>query len=160
MFNVPQIEHQTPDLQLSCWAHRVTEFDTTWLVLSSLHPLTGADPGGSWGSGSFWGTPKLHKRGGKTSRVCTRKRRILVLNSYLDPPFPNSCIHPCLIVTFYDQQRLPRAYYHRPPQASYKEKQLVAFNVSSVYLTIPNCKKKEVMVSPRHCFLSTLSSSA
>ena len=27
-------------------------------------------------------------------RVCARKRRILVLNGYPDPPFPKSCIRP------------------------------------------------------------------
>ena len=33
-------------------------------------------------------TPKLHKEGRKTSHVYARKRRILVLNSYPDPPPP------------------------------------------------------------------------
>ena len=36
----------------------------------------------------FWGTPKLHKEGKRTSRACTRKLCVLVLNSYLDPPPP------------------------------------------------------------------------
>ena len=40
----------------------------------------------------FGGPPNFIKRG-KTSRVCRRKRHILVLNSY--PPFPKSCIRPC-----------------------------------------------------------------
>ena len=41
----------------------------------------------------FWGTPKLHKEG----KDVGRKRRVLVLNSYPDPPppFPKSCIRPC-----------------------------------------------------------------
>ena len=42
------------------------------------------------GAGPFWGTPKLHNEGKKTSHACMRKRRVLVLNSYPDPPPPLS----------------------------------------------------------------------
>ena len=47
----------------------------------------GSRGGGSWGSGPppFGGPPNFIKRE-KTSRACARKRRILVLNSYPDPP--------------------------------------------------------------------------
>ena len=67
-------------------------------------PTPGADPGGGgyWVSGPspppspFWGTPKLHSEGKKTSRVYTGIRRVLVVNSYPDPPpFWKSCIRPC-----------------------------------------------------------------
>ena len=50
--------------------------------------LGGQDP-----ASPFWGGPKLHKEG-KTSQIL----RILVLNSYPDPPsFPKSCILPELV---------------------------------------------------------------
>ena len=71
------------------------------------HPCpSGADPGGG-GAGpggqepppppppTLLGDPQTLYRGKKTSRVCTRMGRILVLNSYADPPFPKSCIRPC-----------------------------------------------------------------
>ena len=63
--------------------------------------------GGSMGGGGvlgvrippFWSTPKLHKKGKKTLHACVRLHRVLVLNSYPDPPpppaFPKSCIRPC-----------------------------------------------------------------
>ena len=59
----------------------------------------GADPGGgSWGSGPppppFGGPLNFIKRE-KMLRTCARKHRILVLNSYVDPPFLKSCIRPC-----------------------------------------------------------------
>ena len=45
--------------------------------------------GGSWGSGlpPFGGPPNFIKRG-KMAHVCTRKLRVLVINSYPDPPPP------------------------------------------------------------------------
>ena len=46
------------------------------------------------GGGGPGGPPNFIKRK-KTLRVCSRKRRILVLNSYPDPPtFPKSCSAP------------------------------------------------------------------
>ena len=58
----------------------------------------GADPGGgSWGSGPppFGGPPNFIKRE-KTSRACARKGRVLVLNSYLDPPLSKILYPPLL----------------------------------------------------------------
>ena len=43
------------------------------------------------------GTPKLYKEGKNRPRVCARKRRVLVLNSYPDPtphPFQNPVSAP------------------------------------------------------------------
>ena len=55
---------------------------------------SGADPGGgSWGSAPLGGPLNFIKRE-KTLRVCTRKHRVLVLNSYPDRTFPKSCIRP------------------------------------------------------------------
>ena len=54
-------------------------------------PVTGTghrSQGGGGGGGvraDFGGTPNFIKRG-KTLHRCARKRRVLVLNSYLDPP--------------------------------------------------------------------------
>ena len=60
----------------------------------------GADPGGggSWGSGPpppppFGGPPNFKKRE-KTLRACAQKCRVLVLNSYPDPPFRNPVSAP------------------------------------------------------------------
>ena len=57
----------------------------------------GSRGGGSWGSGPppFGGHLNFIKRG-KTSRVCARKGRDLVLDSYPDPPppFPNPVSAP------------------------------------------------------------------
>ena len=56
--------------------------------LSLIHILAGADPGGgSWGSGPppFGGPPNFIKRE-KMARACAQKLRVLVLNSYPDPP--------------------------------------------------------------------------
>ena len=64
--------------------------------LNPEHHLVPAGKGGSRGGGGpprFWGTPKLHKEG-KTLRACAEKRRVLVLNSYPDLPFPKSCVRP------------------------------------------------------------------
>ena len=69
-----QIEHITHTLQ----QHIVNTFSTR----------SGADPGGgSWGSGPppFGGPPNCIKKE-KMARACARKLRILVLNSYPDPP--------------------------------------------------------------------------
>ena len=68
---------------------------------SPRYPVQGRiQGGGSWGSGPpppFGGPPNFIKREKKTLRACDRKRRVLVLNCYLDPPppFPKSCIRPC-----------------------------------------------------------------
>ena len=51
----------------------------------------GGGPGGQ--DPPFWGTPKLHKEGKKR---CTRKRHILVLNSYPDPPFQDPVSAPAV----------------------------------------------------------------
>ena len=66
--------------------------------LNALHGQTGRIQGGGvLGVRTpplpFGGPPNFIKRE-KTLRVCTRKRRVLVLNSYPDPPFPKSCIRP------------------------------------------------------------------
>ena len=70
-------------------------------VHQSILSWPGADPGGTvlTPRTPFWGTPKLHKRRKKTSRACAQKRRVLVLNSYLDPPaFWNPVSAPELII--------------------------------------------------------------
>ena len=51
-------------------------------------PVTGTghrSRGGGGARADFGGTPNFIKRG-KTLHRCARKRRVLVLNSYLDPP--------------------------------------------------------------------------
>ena len=57
---------------------------------------SGADPGGVLRippPPPFRGTPKLLKKGENVARV---HAKTLVPNSYPDPPFPKSCIHPWL----------------------------------------------------------------
>ena len=44
----------------------------------------------------FWGTTKLCKEGRNVTCVCAQKCCVLVLSCYPDPPFPKSCIRPCL----------------------------------------------------------------
>ena len=65
--------------------------------------------GGGLGVGTppppFWGTPKLHKEG----KNVARKRRVLVLNSYLDPPPPFQ--NPVSAPALYTVVPVP-AYYH------------------------------------------------
>ena len=68
--------------------------DLTQIV--ALFP--GADPGGgSWGSGPppFGGPPNFIKKE-KMARACARKLRILVLNSYPDPPL-SEILYPPLV---------------------------------------------------------------
>ena len=57
-------------------------------VYVHVYSRGGSRGGGPWGQDPppFWGAPKLHKEVKKTLRACARKRRILVLNSYPDPP--------------------------------------------------------------------------
>ena len=57
--------------------------------------IQGGCPGGQDASPPFGGPPNFIKRG-KTSHVCTRKRRILVLNSYPDPPPLSEILYPPL----------------------------------------------------------------
>ena len=63
--------------------------------------IAGADTRGGGPGGQdppFWGPPNFIKRE-KTSRVCARMARVLVLNSYADPPLseilypPLHCMH-------------------------------------------------------------------
>ena len=82
------------------------------MVLPSIHihvihsHIPGADPGGGvlgvrTPPPHFGGPPNFIKRE-KTLRVGARKCRVLVLNSYPDPPFPKSCIRPCIQYTSTD----------------------------------------------------------
>ena len=50
---------------------------------ATISPRGGGGPGGQ----DFGGPPNFIKRG-KTLCACARKRRVLVLNSYPDPPPP------------------------------------------------------------------------
>ena len=56
----------------------------------------GSKRGGPGGNPTFWGMPNFIKRE-KTSHTCTRKRRVLVLNSYRDTPPPSEILYPPLI---------------------------------------------------------------
>ena len=87
--------------------------------------ITGADSGWGWGWGGpggqdhptppFGGPPDFIKRV-KTSTVCVRKRRNLVVNSYPDPPPPlsqNPVSAPALSnsgcsMEFYDASKMVR----------------------------------------------------
>ena len=60
------------------WAvFRASDYCLCVSYISLLGYGTGADPGVP----PFWGTPKLHKEGKKTSCPCAQKRRVLLLNS-------------------------------------------------------------------------------
>ena len=79
------------------WVLNRNEIDTNNMK-STWPSRTGADPGGgSWGSGPppFGGHLNFIKRG-KTSRVCARKGRDLVLDSYPDPPPLSQILYPPL----------------------------------------------------------------
>ena len=88
-----------------------------------LSHKSGADPAGGGGLGvrtppppPFGGHPNFIKRE-KTLRayICTRKRRVLVLNSYPDPPppFPKSCIRPSkFLACNHRGQRSPVYFYN------------------------------------------------
>ena len=75
-----------------------------------IYMYSGADPGGggSWRSGAPpplpFGGPRNFIKREKTSRVCARKCRILVISNYPPPPFLKSCIHPCVYLYFIRSQ--------------------------------------------------------
>ena len=64
---------------------------------TKLYDISYAIKGGS--RGSFWGPPKFLKRG-KTLHTCMRKCRVLVLNSYPNPPLSEILYPPLLQYLF------------------------------------------------------------